>query len=92
MKLRISNREDLPRMIEVGKHGLIVQKDKKAGLLLPQVPVELGWNSYEFLNQTCIKAGLPAKSWLEQNTDMFTFTAEVFDEMSPGGKIVRKEF
>lgn len=79
-----------PRLVSVGKHGLIVKKKGRSGLLLPQVPVELGWNSYEFLNQTCVKAGLPAKTWMDRTTEVLTFTAEVFEEMSPGGTVKRK--
>lgn len=79
-----------PRLVTVGKHGLIVKMKGRSGLLLPQVPVELNWNSFEFLNQTCVKAGIPAKSWMDGKTEVLTFTAEVFEEMSPGGTVKRK--
>lgn len=81
---------DLPSIVEVGKHGLIVKKDGKAGLLLPQVPVEQGWSSEVFLNQVCVKAGLPYKTWRTNKADLFTFTAEVFEEMEPNGAVIRK--
>ncbi|MCG7854414.1 MAG: TIGR00296 family protein, partial [Methanoregulaceae archaeon] len=50
--------EARPAAVEVGKHGLIVQGYGRSGLLLPQVPVEWGWDSTEFLDHTCMKAGL----------------------------------
>ncbi|HWQ64136.1 MAG TPA: TIGR00296 family protein [Methanospirillum sp.] len=66
--------------IEVGKYGLIVKGYGRSGLLLPQVPVEWGWNTREFLDHTCNKAGLPAKSWLESSVQVFTFEGQIFSE------------
>jgi AmmeMemoRadiSam system protein B/AmmeMemoRadiSam system protein A len=66
--------------IKVGKHGLLIKKDQKAGLLLPQVPVEQNWDRVTFLEQTCQKAGLPSNAWEEENTDVFQFTAFVFGD------------
>ena len=56
---------DRPAAITVGKHGLIVRGYGRSGLLLPQVPVEWGWNVTEFLDHTCMKAGLPRGCWQE---------------------------
>lgn len=64
--------------IKVGKHGLIVQRGYRSGLLLPQVPVEYGWDRQTFLEQTCCKAGLPKDAWKEKDTEIFIFSAEVF--------------
>lgn len=68
--------------IEVGKHGLIVKGYGRSGLLLPQVPVELKWNSREFLDNACNKAGLPKKCWLEAAVQVFTFEGQIFTEKS----------
>jgi hypothetical protein len=68
--------------IEVGRHGLIVKGYGRSGLLLPQVPIEWGWNTREFLDHTCNKAGLPAKSWLESAVQVFTFEGQIFNEKS----------
>jgi AmmeMemoRadiSam system protein B/AmmeMemoRadiSam system protein A len=68
-----------PALIEVGRHGLVVEKDGKRGLLLPQVATENGWGREEFLRQTCLKAGLPAEAW-RQGTELFSFEAIVFRE------------
>lgn len=65
--------------IEVGVHGLIIQQGARRGLLLPQVPVEWGWNREEFLDQTCVKAGLPPGAW-RRGAEIHAFTAEVFGE------------
>jgi MEMO1 family protein len=66
--------------IEVGRHGLMMKKGMNEGLLLPQVPVEQGWDRQQFLEYTCTKAGLISDSWKDEDTDIFAFTAEVFGE------------
>ncbi len=66
--------------IEVGRDGLIISKGRFAGLLLPQVATEYGWDREAFLDQTCIKAGLPAGSWRIEETRIEKFAAEVFGE------------
>jgi AmmeMemoRadiSam system protein A len=65
--------------IEVGRHGLIVEEGRHRGLLLPQVAVEHGWNRETFLEQTCLKAGLPTDAW-RRGARVFRFEAEVFGE------------
>lgn len=64
--------------IEVGRHGLYLLYGQQRGVLLPQVPVDEGWERAEFLEQICAKAGLPTGCW-EQAT-LYTFTAQVFAE------------
>ena len=66
--------------IKVGTHGLLVKKGNRSGLLLPQVPVEQGWDRQTFIEQTCRKAGLPLDAWKDAETDIFAFTAFVFGE------------
>ena len=65
-----------PQNIRVGKHGLIVAKGRRSGLLLPQVATEQGWDRQEFLENTCRKAGLSAAAW--KNATLYSFTAQVF--------------
>jgi len=67
--------------IEVGRHGLLISASGLRGLLLPQVPVEHGWNRITFLEQTCRKAGLPLDAW-QKGATLEAFTAEVFGESS----------
>ena len=61
------------------------------GLLLPQVPVELGWDEETFLCECCVKAGLQPDSWLLKGTKVYRFQAIIFSETEPKGAIVRKE-
>jgi len=67
-----------PALVEVGRHGLLIRHAGRSGLLLPQVPVEWGWDRETFLAQTCRKAGLPADAWREPGAALFWFEAEVF--------------
>ena len=64
--------------IEVGKHGLLIEKGFNSGLLLPQVATEYGWDRKTFLEHTCLKAGLPRDAWKDGKTSICTFSAEVF--------------
>ncbi len=65
--------------IQVGKHGLIIKKGMHHGVLLPQVPVEWGWNRDQFLQAICQKAGLPEDAW-QQGAELYIFTAQVVKE------------
>ncbi|MDR2941010.1 MAG: AmmeMemoRadiSam system protein A [Treponema sp.] len=69
-----------PRQIKVGVHGLYLTRGGRSGVLLPQVPVEQGWNLDEYLEYICIKAGLPPGSWKAPDAQLLTFTAIVFGE------------
>jgi AmmeMemoRadiSam system protein B/AmmeMemoRadiSam system protein A len=66
--------------IKVGQHGLIMKNGDNEGLLLPQVPVEQGWDRHTFLEETCNKAGMRRDCWKDEDTDIFSFTAVVFGE------------
>jgi len=66
--------------IEIGRDGLIISSGRFAGLLLPQVASDYGWDRETFLDQTCLKAGLPPESWRLADTRIEKFAAEVFGE------------
>ncbi|MDR0732165.1 MAG: AmmeMemoRadiSam system protein A, partial [Treponema sp.] len=69
-----------PRHVQVGVHGLFLVHRGRSGVLLPQVPVEQGWNLDEYLDYICVKAGLPPRSYEAPGAQLYTFTAEVFGE------------
>ena len=69
--------------IVVGRDGLIVSRGRDAGLLLPQVATEYGWDRETFLRQTCVKAGLPPDTWRAGDCHIEKFSAEVFGEEEP---------
>ena len=72
---------DDPMSLELGKHGIYIQKGYYGGCFLPQVATETGWTKEEFLSYCCAhKAGLPADAWKSPETDVLLFTADVFGE------------
>jgi uncharacterized protein (TIGR00296 family) len=85
----VENTAEYPSKIRIGRDGLIVKWEFGAGLLLPQVPVEYGWNEEEFLNHTCEKAGAPQNYWKRKSTKILMFEGIVFKETSPNGNVIR---
>jgi uncharacterized protein (TIGR00296 family) len=88
---RVPNNK-LPEMVRIGIDGLIVTKGMFSGLLLPQVAPEWGFDPIEFLSQTCLKAGLPADAWIDQDTEVQHFQAQIFAEVAPGREILEKSY
>ena len=72
---QVSGYED----IEIGRDGVVLQKDGRSAVFLPQVATEQGWGREEMLNHLAVKAGLPKESW-RQGAKFFTFQAIVFQE------------
>jgi AmmeMemoRadiSam system protein A len=68
-----------PKEVEVGRDGIIVSKGFYRGLLLPQVPVEHGWDRETYLRHGCLKAGLSPDEW-KKGAEIEVFTAQVFSE------------
>ena len=69
-----------PQEISVGRHGLVVERGWRRGLLLPQVAAEWGWDAETFLSHTCLKAGLAHDAW-RKGAQVWRFEAEVFSEV-----------
>ena len=88
-RIEYDDADTLVKQVSVGRDGLIAEKGGYRGLLLPQVPVEWGWNAEEFLSQTCMKAGLPKREWKKGAVSFYRFTGEIFAEKEPEGKVER---
>ena len=74
-------RIDNPENIRLGIDGVLVRKGLRSGVFLPQVAIETGWNKQEFLSNLCLqKAGLSIDAWKDKDTEVYTFTAEIFSE------------
>lgn len=80
---------DYAKEIRIGRDGLLMRWKHGSGLLLPQVPVELGWGADEYLENICYKAGAPIGVLQESSTRLYTFQALVFKEIEPAGKVAR---
>jgi len=78
--LSLPQRIEDPAEIEVGTHGIIINRGGNRGLLLPQVPVEWDWDRETYLRHGCLKAGLEEDAWKKPDTRIEVFTAQVFSE------------
>ncbi len=70
----------LPERVEIGIHGLLVERGARRGLLLPQVAVEHQLGREQFLAETCVKAGLPREAWKDPETKLYGFQCEIIAE------------
>ena len=75
-----------PEDVVVGKHGLLVERGTRRGLLLPQVATEHRLDREKFLAETCIKAGLPREAWKEPETKLYGFECVLIAESAPPPK------
>jgi MEMO1 family protein len=70
-----------PADIKLGVHGVVVRREGRSGLFLPQVATETGWSRDVFLDELCSqKAGLPAGAWRDKETELYVFTVQAFGE------------
>jgi uncharacterized protein (TIGR00296 family) len=85
--IKVSAPQEYLSQVVIGRDGLIVEQGFCKGLLLPQVPVEQGWDIEEYLSHTCMKAGLPPDAWFEKTTKISKFQGQIFSETMPHGSI-----
>ena len=88
--LEVKDPSEYLEKIKIGRDGLIVEYGAYRGLLLPQVPVEYGWDVSQYLGNLCLKAGLPPDLWLKHKVNIYTFQAQVFGEIMPNSQVVEK--
>lgn len=65
--------------IIIGRDGLMIRKDGRQGVLLPQVASDRGWSREQFLEAICQKANLPRDAW-KGGAKLWKFSAFVFSE------------
>jgi len=90
--IKVKSPREYPKCIVIGRDGLIVEWSGYAGLLLPQVPAEYGWDAEEFLSHACMKAGLMPDHWLQKGVCISKFSAQIFAEKSPGSEVEERVF
>ncbi|MBR6203880.1 MAG: TIGR00296 family protein [Candidatus Methanomethylophilaceae archaeon] len=84
-----SSPEEIVGSVRIGRDGLMLERRGCRGLLLPQVPVEQGWDVMEYLQGLSFKAGLRPDAWAQPDARLFRFEGEVFHETEPFGEAVR---
>jgi len=70
--------------VRVGIDGLILEVGDAAGLLLPQVAPDQGWDAPAFLAGLCEKAGVADDAWRRPDARLYRFQADVVGERAPG--------
>ena len=78
--IAVEKPEEYPRKVKIGEDGLIIEFMGYSGLLLPQVPVEEGWDAETFLGHLCMKAGLPPETWKREKVTIKAFQAEIMSD------------
>ena len=91
VEIDVSDPMEYLEKIKVGRDGLIIKHSFSSGLLLPQVPIEYGWDVKAFLQHTCEKAGLARDTWKNESVKIEKFEGIIFKEETPNGVIVREE-
>ena len=62
--------------IKLGIHGIIIRKDNRSGVFLPQVATDTGWSLEEFLGYCARdKAGIGRDGW--KSADIYIFTSTI---------------
>ena len=89
--LWVKNPLDLRENITVGRDGLMVEGMGGHGLLLPQVAVDEGFDSEDFLSHCCLKADLPPDAWLTGSLRVSRFQGQVFAEQEPNGRVFERQ-
>jgi uncharacterized protein (TIGR00296 family) len=69
-----------PGQLIAGVHGGCLECGAQAGLLLPKVASERGWDSAQFLQVLTRKAGLPSNIYAEPAARLSVFRAQVFSD------------
>lgn len=73
-------KESRPGEIKPRRHGVMVRRGGSSGLFLPQVWEQIP-DKEDFMGELCEqKARLPRGCWKEKGTDLYTFTADAFEE------------
>ena len=86
----VDDPKQYPTQIKIGRDGLIVKHSFYSGLLLPQVPIEYGWDEKEFLEHTCEKAGLEKNYWKREDVTISKFEGIIFKEEKPNGNVIQE--
>jgi len=75
-----------PLAFRPGIDGIIVARDGRRALLLPEVATDQGWGAREMLDAVCEKAGLEGHAWHDSRTRLSVFrTVRVSEAEAPAG-------
>jgi uncharacterized protein len=89
--IHVEKPEQYPEQVVVGRDGIIVEKDGKKGVLLPQTATEFKWNPKSSLSHAAMTVGLSPETWCDPKAKVYRFQAQVFIEDAPNGNIVERK-
>lgn len=89
--IKVDDTMKYPEQIVIGRDGLLIEKDKKKGFMLPQIAVELMCNPRSFLSFASMNAGLSPDAWRDPQVKVYRFNAQIFAEEEPNGKIIERK-
>jgi AmmeMemoRadiSam system protein A len=78
-RLDFKDGDDLKRQLLPNVHGVILSRGMRSSTFLPQVWEQLP-DKELFLEQLCLKGGMPATAWKDPATNVEVYQAEVFGE------------
>ena len=65
-----------PEQFRVGEEGIVLDKEGRRAVYLPEVAERFGWSREETLRQLAMKAGLPPDAWQEKDARLSVFTSQ----------------
>ncbi|MDA3813846.1 MAG: AMMECR1 family protein, partial [Candidatus Cloacimonetes bacterium] len=69
------------KKIRMGIDGVWIRQGLRSGVYLPQVAIDTNWDRETFLRSLCSsKAGLPADTYKDTDTEIYVFQVEKFSE------------
>jgi len=77
-RIIVKKPEEYLNKVTIGRDGLIIKKGIMSGLFLPQVPVEQSWNTLQYLENLCEKAGLNKTTWKDPAAELYKFLTQTF--------------
>ena len=66
--------------IKLGHTGIVIKSGAYSSIVLPKRAIENKWDSEQFLENACIKAGLLPDAWKDSTTTIYLFEGFVFSE------------
>lgn len=79
-RLEFTDAEDLKKKLIPGVHGVILSRGGRSAVFLPQVWDQLP-DKERFLENLCMKCGLPKHAWQEPDTRVSVYEAEYFSDV-----------
>ncbi|RLE54561.1 MAG: TIGR00296 family protein [Thermoprotei archaeon] len=88
--LQVSSPLEYLENIVLGVHGVLVEKNSRRGIVLPQVAIQYEWDVETLLSEACTRAGLPPSAWKGGDVKVYVFQAQIFYELEPEGEVIER--